>query len=94
MLHELCTLSQQVRVAASRQHTTDNKTKNAKGDWIDAPTTVIDYAKAYPVLTNAEVASLRPDLASMAGFTAFTPQQAQSGFGSDPTGEIDDALPF
>lgn len=64
--------------------------------WEDAPTVVYDYAKCYPVLTNAEIASLRPDLASMAGFTNYTPAQAQpnTGFGSDPTSEIEDSIPF
>ena len=72
--------------------------RNAKGDAIDAPTTVYDYATVFPVLTNAEIASMRPDLASMAGFTAFTSQPSTGGqvggFGNDPTGDIDDALPF
>lgn len=69
--------------------------QNAKGDWEDAPTTVYDYAKVYPVLTNAEIASLRPDLASMAGFTAYTPMQMPAtGFGADPTGGMDDEIPF
>ena len=74
-----------------------NTVKNAKGEWKDAPTTLIDYAKAFPVLTNADIASMRPDLASMAGFSAFTPQSGaamQGGFGNDPTGDIDDELPF
>lgn len=69
--------------------------QNAKGEWEDAPTAIYDYAKVYPVLTNAEIASLRPDLASMAGFTAYTPMQMPAtGFGADPTGELDDAIPF
>ena len=69
--------------------------QNAKGDWEDAPTAIYDYAKVYPVLTNAEIASLRPDLAAMAGFTAFTPMQSPAtGFGSDPTGNVDDEIPF
>lgn len=68
---------------------------NAKGEWEDAPTTVYDYSKVYPVLTNAEIASLRPDLASMAGFTAYTPMQMPAtGFGGDPTSAIDDDIPF
>lgn len=74
--------------------------RNTKGEYEDAPTTVYDYATVYPVLTNAEVAAMRPDLASMAGFTAFTPTSEMGGgnksnnFGGDPTGDIDDALPF
>lgn len=73
--------------------------QNAKGEWEDAPTTVINYATAYPVLTNAEIAALRPDIASMAGFTNFTPAGGNAGgggggFGADPTGAMDDDLPF
>lgn len=72
--------------------------KDAKGDWKDAPTTVYDYAKVYPVLTNAEIAALRPDIASMAGFSAYTPvaQTAgpATGFGGDPTAGIQDEIPF
>lgn len=75
--------------------------RNAKGEIEDAPTTVIDYAQSYPVLTNAELATMRPDLASMAGFTgAYSPQKPpstgfqQQGFGADPTGDLDDEVPF
>jgi len=74
--------------------------RNVKGEWEDAPTAVHDYATVYPVLTNAEIASLRPDLASMSGFTSpgghgggggFAPP---TGFGADPTGTIEDEVPF
>jgi hypothetical protein len=70
--------------------------RNKKGDMEDAPTTVYDYATVYPVLTNAEIAAMRPDLASMAGFTAFTQSTVsqENTFGGDPTGELDDELPF
>lgn len=69
--------------------------KNDKGEWEDAPTTVYDYAKVYPVLTNAELSILRPDLGggyvpgAMTGMTG-----PASGFGSDPTQDIDDEIPF
>jgi len=68
----------------------------AKKEYKPAPTKVYDYAKAYPVLTNAEIAQLRPDIASMAGFTAYSPMASAppSGFGADPTGQIDDEVPF
>lgn len=77
----------------------DSTYDQAKKEWKDAPTKVYDYAKVYPVLTNAEIAQLRPDLASMAGFTAFTPMATgggagSSGFGADPTGAMDDEIPF
>lgn len=70
----------------------DEKTKTRK----DAPTTVYDYATVFPVVTNAEIASLRPDIASMAGFTAYTPMPAgpASGFGADPSAGLDDEIPF
>lgn len=71
--------------------------RNAKGEWGEAPTSVYDYSKAYPVLTNAEIASLRPDYATMAGFTSgvpFTQAAIATGFGSDGTAEMDDAIPF
>lgn len=73
---------------------------DAKQDkWVDAPTTVLDYAKVYPVLTNAEIAQLRPDLAGMAGFTGFNPGASTGpnptpGFGGDPTQDLDDEIPF
>ena len=68
-----------------------------KKAWEDAPTTVYDYAKVYPILTNAEIASLRPDIASMAGFTAYQPldnNSTVSGFGNDPTKDMDSEIPF
>jgi len=72
--------------------------QNAKKEYENAPTTIFDYAKVYPILTNAEIASLRPDLASMAGFTAYTALSDTSGpstgFGNDPTQAIDDEIPF
>ena len=72
--------------------------RTAKNEWEAAPTTVYDYAKVYPVLTNAEIAALRPDLASLAGFTSYQSMQGASGpasgFGADPTGEMDDEVPF
>lgn len=75
----------------------DSVYDQTKREWKEAPTKVHDYAKVYPVLTNAEIAQLRPDIASMAGFTAYTPMATQSptsGFGSDPTSEISDEIPF
>lgn len=71
-----------------------------KGEWKEAPTAVYDYAKVYPVLTNAEIAQMRPDIAAQAGFTAYTAMPGaqaganSGGFGNDPTQDIDDELPF
>lgn len=69
--------------------------QNAKGEWEDAPTVPYDYAKAYPVVTNADLAALRPDLAQQAGWagpvnTAAQQQPMGASVGSD----IDDGLPF
>lgn len=63
-------------------------------EWKEAPTQVYDYAKVYPVLTNAEIAGMRPDMAQLAGWTGVSHSQPNTGFGSDPTGAIDDQVPF
>ena len=59
----------------------------------DSPTKPLDYTTVYPVLTNAEIAQLRPDMAYAAGFTAPTSNQ-KPAFGADPTGTLDDEIPF
>jgi len=54
----------------------------------------INYADAYPILTNAEIAALRPDLAHAAGY-AISPVAAATAFaGGDPTAALDDEIPF
>lgn len=65
--------------------------KGADGKWKDAPTKVIDYTRAYPMLTNAELVQLRPDLGG-GGFSAesFAPQSAMGG----GVAVGDDELPF
>jgi hypothetical protein len=71
--------------------------RDDKGNWVDAPTQPLDYSQVYPVLTNAEVAQLRPDMAYAAGYTGVAPAQPMQptpGFGGDPTAGIDDEVPF
>ena len=69
--------------------------RDAKGDWHNAPTMPLDYSQVYPVLTNTELAQLRPDMAYAAGFTSsVAPGQVSSGLGTDTTGDMPDQIPF
>ena len=70
-----------------------SRVRNQKGEFVNAPTAILDYAKCYPVVTNAELSMLRPDLAAMGGYSNGG-APISTGFGSDGSAEIDDELPF
>ncbi|MBL4702294.1 MAG: hypothetical protein JKX85_13650 [Phycisphaeraceae bacterium] len=66
------------------------------GEKSDQPTQPIDYAQAFPILTNAEIAALRADVASMAGWTAPGQETfAQQAAATAAIGSVgDDEIPF
>lgn len=71
--------------------------QNAEGKWGHGPTKPIDYASAYGIITNAELAALRPDIASAAGWSGasygaqatYQPQTNSLG-----QADLDDKIPF
>lgn len=69
----------------------DPKTKK------ETPTRIIDYAYAYPVITNAELAAMRPDLASQAGWSGpgYDPKAPVAPGTTSSVGYVgDDEIPF
>jgi len=61
----------------------------------DQPTEPINYNEAYPILTNAEIAALRPDIGSMAGWVSPNAAPTFAQQAGMQLGDIgDDEIPF